>query len=110
MSKSETKCASNGRCFRMPRFVPFVFDPAADIRIGEQVFEDENANGVFDAGERVLHDVTVELHHVRGVETLLVARTLTDSAGKYSFSRYEDIVNGVAVVFEPDSNVFLRPA
>jgi len=51
--------------------------------LGDLVWEDSNGNGIQDGGEPGLADIMVELHRPYGS---LVASTLTDSSGNYSFT------------------------
>ena len=65
--------------------------------MGDLVWEDSNANGVQDAGEAGLANVTVEL--LRGAT--VIATTTTDASGHYSFS---DLVPGTySIAFGPPS-------
>ena len=50
--------------------------------IGDQVWEDLNANGVFDAGEPGIGNVSVDLYQ----GNTLVGTTTTDGSGKYLFT------------------------
>jgi hypothetical protein len=63
-----------------PASILFV-DPADGV-IGDQVWEDENANGIFDPGEPGLGNVSLALY--RGVTRVGV--TATDATGNYQFS------------------------
>ena len=63
----------------------------AKAHIGDLVFEDKNANGVQDAGEVGIANVTVNLCDAAG---LIVGTTTTDAAGKYGF----DVVAGTYAV------------
>ncbi len=61
----------------------FEVDPALSS-IGDRVWLDENGNGVQDAGEAGIANVTVELFASDG--TTLLATTVTDSNGNYIFA------------------------
>ncbi|MEI6653795.1 MAG: SdrD B-like domain-containing protein [Verrucomicrobiota bacterium] len=52
--------------------------------IGDQVFHDVNGNGVYDAGDSPLANVTVQLCASDG--TTLLATTATDAGGLYTFA------------------------
>ncbi|TAE54679.1 MAG: hypothetical protein EAZ87_21690, partial [Nostocales cyanobacterium] len=54
--------------------------------IGDRVFEDSNANGIQDAGETGIVDVTVELYTcVNNQPGTFLGTTTTDANGNYSF-------------------------
>src|SRR3954447_5659722 len=46
------------------------------------VYQDANANGLFDPGESVFANTKIELHNAQGV---LIGSTTTDAAGHYLF-------------------------
>ncbi|MEP1595125.1 MAG: SdrD B-like domain-containing protein, partial [Halieaceae bacterium] len=52
-----------------------------EAAIGDQVWEDLNADGIFDEGEPGVPNVTVELYRAG----LLVSSTITDASGNYQF-------------------------
>jgi SdrD B-like domain len=80
-----------------PAFIIFV-DPSEGA-IGDLVWDDLNADGVFDEGEPGIANVTVELFRA-GVE---VGSTVTDASGNYRFiglaaGQYEVVVTDTAGV------------
>ncbi|TFW29789.1 SdrD B-like domain-containing protein [Duganella callida] len=62
-----------------PNYLTFKVPPA---HIGDFVWEDSNGNGVQDAGEAGLANVTVQLKDASGA---VVATTTTDASGQYHF-------------------------
>lgn len=76
-----------------------IADPA---RIGDQVWLDEDEDGVQDTGEAGMEGVTVRLHHGGAV----VSSTVTDSEGRY---RFEGLVaSGMYQVefVNPDATIY----
>lgn len=60
--------------------------------LGDFVFADMNANGIQDAGESGIPNVTVNLRSTSGV---LLASTITDATGKYAFYDPMQYINTV---------------
>ncbi|WP_432377511.1 SdrD B-like domain-containing protein [Duganella sp. P38] len=56
---------------------------ATPATIGDRVWEDKNGNGIQDAGDTGISNVTVQLKNAAGA---VVATTTTDASGNYSFS------------------------
>jgi uncharacterized repeat protein (TIGR01451 family) len=71
----------------------FGFWRALPAAIGDQVFIDTNQNGVYDAGDAPIGNVTVNLYEANGVT--VVATTTTDPLGQYLFG---NIAAGTYVV------------
>ncbi|GAA1097995.1 hypothetical protein GCM10009668_14180 [Nocardioides dubius] len=63
----------------------------APIQIGNRVWDDEDGDGVQDAGEAGISGVTVNLYEADGVT--LVATTVTNSRGEYYFDSITDGVD-----------------
>jgi hypothetical protein len=59
----------------------------ATASVGGQVFQDKNGNGVQEAFEPGLEGVRMTLELWQGDEFLPVATTVTDAAGRFSFTR-----------------------
>lgn len=57
---------------------------APAIKLGDKVFEDTNKDGIQDANEAGLANVTVILKDANGTE---ISRTTTDSNGQYLFDK-----------------------
>ena len=74
----------------------FGYKPSAGYTIGNQVFVDVNGNGSFGAGEPGIAGVTVALKNAAGK---VIATTVTDSAGQYSFP---GLPNGTYTVWVND--------
>jgi len=62
-----------------------------DISIGDRVWLDRNGNGIQDAGEPGIQNVTVQLYSVDGTTDTLLTSTLTDATGNYLF---ENLIPG----------------
>jgi uncharacterized repeat protein (TIGR01451 family) len=71
----------------------FGFWRALPASIGDQVFIDHNTNGIYDAGDAPLGNVTVNLYAADGVT--LVATTTSDVSGHYLF---DSVAAGTFVV------------
>lgn len=67
--------------------------------IGDYVWMDANSDGVQDAGEQGLRDITLKLKDARGKE---IDKTHTNSKGKYEF---KDLCEGTYSVFVSDGDV-----
>jgi hypothetical protein len=63
---------------------PFTDNPTSAGLIGDRVWNDENQNGIQDAGETGVSGVTVRL--LNAVSLQVVSSTTTDSSGIYGFS------------------------
>jgi hypothetical protein len=57
----------------------------APIEIGNRVWLDSNRNGIQDAGESSLANVTVSLYQITGTTATFITKTLTDVKGEYYF-------------------------
>lgn len=64
--------------------------PGAPLEIGNRVWNDANANGVQDAAESGIANVTVELYRAN----VLVGTTTTDAVGQYLFTNANVNLNG----------------
>ena len=73
----------------------FGFTNTSTVSLGNRVWNDVNNNGVLDAGETGLANVTVNLYDAAG--TTLLGTTTTDASGYYSFP---GLTSGTAYVIE----------
>ena len=55
-------------------------------KIGDQVWEDKNGNGIYNANEPLLSGVAVNLSGIAGNGQTVDIQTITDTLGKYSFN------------------------
>ena len=63
-----------------------VVEPTPTASVGDKVWIDANNNGIQDAGEAPVADVTVQLRHEDGT---ILDTTVTDADGMYSFDELE---------------------
>lgn len=94
----------------MPKFVPYVYNQANDIKLGDLVYEDLNFNGQYDANEPQLKDIRIELYRGQSASAELVAQTLSNFNGSWSFARYEDVFDKREVVLEPNTFIYITPS
>ena len=78
--------------------------PSAGNTIGDFVWEDLNGNGIQDAGEPGIPDVTVNLYECNSSNIL--RSTTTDSDGKYSF--FVDVANHYVEFILPAGYTFTQ--
>ncbi len=60
-----------------------VSDSHAGFTIGDQVYLDQNRNGIFDSGEQTIDGVILELYSANGT---LLGTTVSNNGGKYQFN------------------------
>ena len=74
------------------------------VTLGDRVWEDINANGIFDGADAGLSGVTVQLRDSGGT---VIATDTTDGSGLYAFT---DLAPGdYSVVFVPPTDYFVSP-
>lgn len=73
----------------------------ATIEVGNRVWQDDDADGIQDAGENGIAGVTLELYDAAGVT--LLGTTVTDADGNYSFD-----ADNVSAGIKPNTNYIIR--
>ena len=79
--------------------------------IGDQVWIDADADGVFDDGETPIANITVSLQRLNAGDWTVVASTTTNSSGKYEFNSlisgtYKVVIDSSSVVANPNQASF----
>lgn len=89
----------------------FGYRPAGTGTIGDQVFEDSNKNGVWNAGEPGIPNVTVRLYADNNTDgiidggDLLVTSTATNGAGVYGFGSLDTSRKYLVQVDDSDADI-----
>ncbi len=83
-----------------------VAGPLSRSKLGDMVWEDRNANGIMEIGEKGIANVQVQLFDANTF--LLIKNTYTNSSGKYLF---EDLIPGKYFIkFIPPTNCLISPS
>ncbi|NOS73047.1 MAG: DUF4347 domain-containing protein, partial [Methyloglobulus sp.] len=104
------KITTDGTAMLIPVFDGSAWIPALDSQIGDKVFDDNNSNGTFDAGDTGIAGITLELiedmnnNGVVDAADTVVATDTTNALGEYLFT---GVLPGTYIVRVSDPSAIL---